>query len=425
VKKLKLVFLDLPQNKYSINALLGSLETKEELLSEIEVSLAKTKEELLLELSEGIKKHPLVLACFSFFTTQVWTVLPIIQEVKALYQDKVVVFTGGPHSTGDFKRVIKVGADVVVLGEGEEAWIEVLERVLNDKSFEDVEGIAFKDKEGKIRVNPRSHQIDLDRFLPFSPKFKRFGPLEITRGCPFGCNFCQTSRLFGTKVRHRSLDKILTAVELLLKRGLRDIRFITPNAFSYGSEDGKTINLESLETLLKEIKALVGNQGRIFFGSFPSEVRPEHVTPETICLVKTYASNDNLVIGAQTGSPRMLNLCRRGHTVEDVYRAVRLTIESGLKPKVDFIFGLPEETEEDVLQTIKVIEDLVGMGAVVHAHTFMPLPQTPFLNKPLGRLPETLVKLIKSLVGKGLLFGDWEAQQSFSQKIYEYFKSSP
>ncbi|HAA83518.1 MAG TPA: B12-binding domain-containing radical SAM protein, partial [Thermodesulfobacterium commune] len=70
-----------------------------------------------------------------------------------------------------------------------------------------------------------------------------------------------------------------------------------------------------------------------------------------------------------------------------------------------------------------VIKDLVKIGAVVHAHTFIPLPQTPFLYKPPVKLSGDLIKLIKSLTGKGLLFGDWEAQQKLSQKIYNYFKS--
>ncbi|MDK2860993.1 MAG: hypothetical protein PWP33_196 [Thermodesulfobacterium sp.] len=423
MKALKIVFLDLPQNKYSLTALLGSLETKEEILSEVEISFAKTKEELFSEISEGLKTYPLQLACFSFFTTQVWEIIPILTEVKNLYKDRVLVCAGGAHPTGDFKRVLKAGADCVVLGEGEQTFIDLLECILNRKSFEAVEGIAFKDINGKIKLNPRKVYVDLDRFLPFSPRFKRFGPLEITRGCPFACNFCQTSRIFGVKVRHRSIEKVLSTVEMLLKRGLTDIRFITPNAFSYDSEDGKTINLERLEELLKGIKGLLKNRGRIFFGSFPSEVRPEHVTPETISLVKTYASNDNLVIGAQSGSERILQLCKRSHTVEDVYRAVKLTVKAGLTPKVDFIFGLPYETEEDVRQTIKVIKDLVKIGAVVHAHTFIPLPQTPFLYKPPVKLSGDLIKLIKSLTGKGLLFGDWEAQQKLSQKIYNYFKS--
>ena len=79
------------------------------------------------------------------------------------------------------------------------------------------------------------------------------------------------------------------------------------NAFSYGSKDGRELNLSELENLLYSVKKLLGNKGRIFFGSFPSEVRPEHVTEETLLLAKQYINNDNLIIGVQTGSKSLLD----------------------------------------------------------------------------------------------------------------------
>jgi B12-binding domain/radical SAM domain protein len=205
-------------------------------------------------------------------------------------------------------------------------------------------------------------------------------------------------------------------------KNLRDIRFITPNAFSYGSNDGKTLNMDKLEKLLASIREIIGLKGRIFMGSFPSEVRPEHVTKETIELILRYANNDNLVIGAQSGSQRILDLCHRGHTVEDVYRAVELTLKAGLKANVDFIFGLPGENEEDIKLTIKVINDLVKMGARIHAHTFMPLPQTPFAKAPAGKV-DKYISIIKKLASKGIIYGDWEKQEKIASKIAEYLKT--
>ncbi len=414
-----LVFYYTKLNKYSIHALLGALESKK-ILNEIPVCFLNKKETILDDLKKLVSIYSRVLLGFSFFTPQIWDIYPLIKEIKKTFKNKVFIIAGGPHPTGDPIGTLNAGADLVVRGEGEKTFTQIIFNLLEGKDLYKTKGISYK-VNGKIKSNEKQSQIKLDEYQPFCIKYSKFNPIEITRGCPFACAFCQTSRLFGTKVRHRSIEKICEFVEIFKARNLTDIRFITPNAFSYGSKDGKEINLEALENLLKNIRKILGKEGRIFFGSFPSEVRPEHVNKETIELVLKYADNDNLVIGAQSGSDRILRLCNRGHSVEDVYRAVELTIKSGLKAKVDFIFGLPGETEEDIKATIKVIEDLVKMGAIIHAHTFMPLPQTPFKKVKEVSLKPEILSLIKKLLPKGLIFGNWQKQLELSKKIIEYF----
>ncbi|PMP68522.1 MAG: TIGR04013 family B12-binding domain/radical SAM domain-containing protein, partial [Thermodesulfobacterium geofontis] len=343
---LSLAFFDLKSNKYSINALLGALE-KEELMEKISVYFLKPKTSLADEISELLKKFKKVIIAFSFFTTQIWDIASIIKSLQEVFRqkrEKLIFIAGGPHPTGDIKGVLDLGFDFVFVGEAEKSFPEFIKALYLNKNFSNIKGIAYLNENKELIYTGRSKKVDLNSYPPFSLKLNRINPIEITRGCPFGCYYCQTPRIFGKSIRHRSIENILKYVELLLKRGIKDFRFITPNAFSYGSPDGKTLNLEALETLLKELYKLVKPfGGRIFFGSFPSEVRPEHVTEETLALVKNYTDNDNLVIGAQSGSNRILELCKRGHTVEDVYRAVKLTIKAGLKAKVDFIFGLPGE----------------------------------------------------------------------------------
>ncbi|RMG73287.1 MAG: radical SAM protein, partial [Nitrospirae bacterium] len=181
----------------------------------------------------------------------------------------------------------------------------------------------------------------------------------------------------------------------------------------------REVSLESIEELLGSVKRLLGKRGRVFFGSFPSEVRPEQLTPEVLELLKGYVDNDNLVIGAQSGSDRILRLCHRGHTVEDVYRAVREAIRYGFKANVDFIFSLPGETEKDIEETERFILELVSMGARVHAHSFMPLPQTPFSScRPEG-LTARYRGLINRLLPRGVIFGDWQKQAVIAQRLYQ------
>jgi B12-binding domain/radical SAM domain protein len=408
-------------NRYSFNALVGALET-EKCFDNLEIYFISHQEELISGLKNIIEKHKKIIVAISFFTTQLWEIYKIIENLKKKYGNNPLYIAGGPHPTGDPFRVLKMGFHVVVRGEGEETLIELLKKIDNDEDYRSIEGIAFIDENEEFHYTGQRSPINLDKYPPFAVKHNKFGPIEITRGCPFVCYFCQTPYIFGTKVRHRSIEKICEYVEIMKNKNLRDIRFITPNAFSYGSNDGKTLNMDKLEKLLASIREIIGLKGRIFMGSFPSEVRPEHVTKETIELILRYANNDNLVIGAQSGSQRILDLCHRGHTVEDIYRAVELTLKAGLKANVDFIFGLPGENEEDIKLTIKVINDLVKMGARIHAHTFMPLPQTPFAKAPAGKV-DKYISIIKKLAPKGIIYGDWEKQEKIASKIAEYLKT--
>ena len=409
-------------NKYSFNALTGALETERN-FNGLDIYFMRNKEELLNSLTEFIEKYEKIILGISFFTTQLWDIFGLIKIIRKKFGSRIFCIAGGPHPTGDPKRTLKMGFDVVFIGEGEESLIEFVKNFINEKNYRTIKGIAYLDKNGNYHYTGKRPPINLDRYSPFPIKHNKFGPIEITRGCPYICYFCQTPFILGAYPRHRSIASICEFVKLMKAKNLTDIRFITPNAFSYGSIDGKTVNLEEIENLLQKTKEIIKPEGRIFFGSFPSEVRPEHVNEMTLELILKYASNDNIIIGAQSGSQRILDLCHRDHTIEDVYNAVELTLSKNLKANVDFIFGLPGEKEEDVMFTINMMKDLSKKGAKIHTHSFIPLPQTPFAGKDVGRINKDIEKAIMELTSKGFAFGKWKKQERLAIKIGKYLKT--
>jgi len=409
------------KNIYSFNALIGAIETVEE-LEDIKLYFSRGSENLDNELERICENHQKVVLGISFFTTQLWEIKDLLKLLRAKYKERVLFIAGGPHPTGDPDGTLKMGFDIVVVGEGEETLIEILCNVKNNKKLDAIRGIAYFNKDKILITTKKRKWIDLDKYPPLPTKNVKFGAIEITRGCPFACYFCQTPYILGTRPRHRSIKSICNAVIVMKTYGKTDIRFITPNAFSYGSPDGKSLNIPLLEKLLIEVTKIIKPKGKIYLGSFPSEVRPEHVTKETLGLILKYAANDNIVLGAQSGSQKVLNSCNRGHTTRDVYNAVKLTLEAGLTPNVDFIFNLPNETEEDIDLTIEFMYKISDMGAKIHSHTFMPLPLTRFAYEDVKDVDEKIIKTISKLSSKGLAYGEWKKQEKLAKDISKYLK---
>lgn len=411
--RIAVVFYYTRQNRNSYNVLAGALERN---APDAEIYFIENNYEK--RLSEIIPRYEKIIVAVSFSTPQVFQIANLMKTLGNRFNEKIFLVAGGPHPSGDPESALNLGFDAVIVGEGEETFSEFVRKINNDEGFHKIKGIAYL-SDGKYEFNGYRKPINLDDYPPFAPKHKKFNHIEITRGCSFGCKFCQASFLYHAPVRHRSIENICKYAKMMIDNGLKDIRFITPNAFGYDSPDGRKVNLESVEILLKSVRE-INKKGRIFFGSFPSEVRPEHVSAETISLIKKYCDNDNLIIGAQSGSPKILKECNRGHTVEDVYNAVELTTKAGLKANMDFIFGLPHETEDDMNMTLKVMEDLIRMGARIHGHVFMPLAGTPYANESHGKLSKDVLAKLNRLASTGKLYGEWKEQEKIAQRISHF-----
>ena len=296
-----------------------------------------------------------------------------------------ITIAGGPHPSACWKEVAGY-ADYVVIGEAEYS-LPALIKMIETGSSVLPAGVATREQ---VRMP------DACVFLPSYPPFSSVkGYIEITRGCPFGCGYCQTPRLFGRKMRHRRIDDIERA-----SRVYRDVRFVTPNALAYGS-DGIHMRLDKVEALFR---ALTGR--RIFFGTFPSEVRPECISHASLDLIEQYCANRKVHFGAHSGSNRVLAMLRRGHTAEDVMHAYDLCREHGIRPIVDYIVGLPGESDEDQRQSVKQMKEITRYG-IVHVHHFTPLPGTPLAGMSARTVLPDVQRDLGRMAQSGKATGSW------------------
>jgi len=340
----------------------------------------------------------------------------VYREVGSAAVDAIFI-AGGPHPSALPEEVLE-HFDFVVIGEGEETLPELLQVVREGRDPATVKGIAYQQKDnhnrnhghnhshnhdhnhdhncqGHVMITEKRPPVDLDAYPPFS---KILAPLEISRGCPWGCTYCQTPRLFGTCMRHRSIPTIARYA-----RRHRDIRFTSPNSLAYGS-DGRTPRLEKVQALLVALAEL---KKPIYFGTFPSEVRPDFVSPAALEIIVKYCANRSLSLGGQSGSPAVLRSIGRGHGCIEVQEACELALEYGLVPQVDLIFGLPSETEADQRLSLDLVRWIASRGGKVRAHRFTPLPGTPLAAASPAPLAPDVDACLGKMALEGRLTGSW------------------
>jgi B12-binding domain/radical SAM domain protein len=353
---------------------------------------------------------------WSFYSPSLGECAAEMQALRARVGTGWASLAGGVHATAEPLDVLRAGFDRVCVGEGEHAIRAAARALVERGSIDDVRGFARLDGD-RIVLNGRAEPVaDLATFPPFAARHQRYGAIEITRGCIYACSFCQTPFLAKARFRHRAAADVARWSACMAAEGLRDVRFVSPTSFSFGSDDA-SVRVDRIEELLARVRAAIGPRGRLFFGTFPSEVRPEHVTPEVLRVVARYADNRNLILGGQSGSARMLDAAHRGHDVEAIERGVRVALENGFQPNVDFLFGMPGEEEADVAATLDLLERLTALGARAHVHTFLPLPGTPFRHGPAGSVGARTRARLDALQGAGRVYGSWRQQEILARTL--------
>jgi B12-binding domain/radical SAM domain protein len=419
---IRIVFVEEKTNKNSLAVLAGSIESSP-WAAGIDLHFLP-RAHLRAGWPPPLAASPPDVLAFSFHTTDLCQIAETLEALRSsIPGPPPLLLAGGAHASGDPEGTLGLGFDALLVGEAEESLPRLLRGLQKGEDLGSVPGLVRK-KDGAILRNPPAPPVDLNAHPPFAPVFRRFAPIEISRGCPLGCAYCQTPRLFGPRMRHRTLQEVLRFAEIARAHGLRDLRFVSPNAFAYGAEDGRTPKPARIEKLLAACGQIFGNR-HVWFGSFPSEVRPETVTKDTVDLVRAHAANDNLVLGAQSGSDRVLEKIHRGHTVAEVVRAVETVLRGGLRPIVDFIFGFPFETEADREATRALMTRLASLGAQVHSHAFMPLPQTAFWGLMPRPVDPSTRRLLGQLGQEGKMIGSWIKQESLARRTIRFLQGHP
>ncbi len=294
-----LVLADRPAARPALVALAGAVEGSA-LSSRVALVLARGPAAVAQAARRGRSAGDAVAVAWSFYSADAAEVARELARARADAPTDVLHLAGGVHATAEPEATLGVGFDLVARGEGEETILAVLARLLADEDPRAVPGLAWREG-GRTATSGRAAPVRLDDHPASSRRLGKALALEVTRGCVWACRFCQTPFLQRARFRHRSVAAAREWVRHAVELGHRDLRFLTPSALSYGAE-GPEVRLEAVEELLGAVRAEVGPSRRIFVGSFPSEIRPEHVSSEALAVLRRFTDNRELLVGAQSAA---------------------------------------------------------------------------------------------------------------------------
>ncbi|MBF0274621.1 MAG: radical SAM protein [Nitrospinae bacterium] len=307
---------------------------------------------------------------FSSMTFQFKFSLDVCREIKQKGFKGKCIF-GGPHATALPEAVIKSeNVDAVLYGESEESlplYLEYLEGKIKPENLmrtyiKTATGIVHGTVDGWIKdldtlPFPARHLYPLDKMYGNEPK--HFG-LITSRGCPYECTFCQPmkKRLFGPKVRRRSIRNILDELKFLItKYDAVNFAFVD-DTFTFN----KKYLFEFCNTKMKEgITMPWGCQTR------------SNLDLETLEKMRE-SGCEYFWIGIESGSQAVLNKMKKETFVAKNKEFLANCKKVGIASLVNMMVGFPGETEDDLEESIRFVEETQPDQVLVSQTT--PFPGT-------------------------------------------------
>lgn len=279
---------------------------------------------------------------------------------------------GGSHVSACPELMLSnPNVDFIIRGEGEKAICDFLNEFQNEKRYALVDSLGWKEN-GKIYLNPIGENFPIQDLPPpdlsslskvhyfFEGKPMRF--IITSRSCPHRCSFCSVHTTFGTKYRRNTIERVLNEIKNSYELGYRVFDFEDDNLTFFRSEM-KQLCEKLIDTFPKKDVRFVAMNG-ISYISLDSEL---------LCLMKE-AGFTNLNLALVSSDKLVRETTKRPHTIEKYLQIVQEGFELGFQITSYQILGLPMETLESMIQTLRFN---AGQPVLMGASLFYLTPNSP------------------------------------------------
>jgi radical SAM superfamily enzyme YgiQ (UPF0313 family) len=289
------------------------------------------------------------------------------------------VIVSSSDSTDRYDEYLREGADFVIIGEGEHTLLELIGALENRADYSLIQGLAYIKNNEAIKTPGRQVLKDLDslplpawnlvNLQPYKQSWLKHAGyfslnMSTTRGCPFKCNWC-AKPIYGNRYNSRSPENVVEEIKLLKERFEIDHLWFCDDIF--GLKPGW---VKGFSGLMQKEKLNI---------RFKIQSRADLLLEDNLVKALAQSGCENVWIGAESGSQKILDAMDKGTTVEQIHESTRLMKKHGIKPSFFIQFGYPGELKEDIELTINMINELLPFEIGISVS--YPLPGTSFYEK--------------------------------------------
>jgi len=353
-------------------------------------------------LEEYLGAETVCVGISSMTGTQVRHALHLAQMVRDLVGNKVPIVWGGCHPTIAPEQTLRNDkVDVVIIGEGDQSFLEVVRALDHRQSLQNVQGIMYKDGGQAVATPPRplmdvetllpvpwelldvEKYIHKDMYLSSCTRVLDIG--QTSRGCPFNCGFCSSAEIRSRKWRPMSVAKSLNMIVDTVRRFNLNGIWLRDDEFYIDRRRATAICEGIIAQNLKIAFYTSGTRVDVFMKASDYDIE-----------VLKRAGAYTLKFGAESGSQRILDLMKKGIKVEQTLAANQRCKKHGIIPCFGLMIGYPTETFEDVHMTMDLGVRLKEENPQAQLETiaiYTPLPGTASCSLALEhglKIPDTL-----------------------------------
>jgi anaerobic magnesium-protoporphyrin IX monomethyl ester cyclase len=347
--------------------------------------------------------------------TNLMTKLNVLRLVKAVKEDQelchIPILLGGPEVRNHAENFLQHGADMLVVGEGEETVLEVVKQFeITGKLPEKIDGTAIL-KEGKLQMNaerklvrdvnqlpfPNRKKVDLKLYLNAWKERHGYNMVSVStmRGCPYTCKWCSRA-VYGGTYRRRSPALVVDELAEIMRDYNPDSIWFVDDVF--------TISHKWLQEFADEIER------RQLKVSYEIISRADRMSDEVITLLKK-SGCFRVWIGAESGSQRIIDAMDRRVDVQQVRSMIRQSRKQGIEAGTFIMLGYPGETRADIKETIKhLVESAPDLYTITIAY---PIKGTRLYE-------EVESKITTSLNWAESTDREIDFSRTYSRRYYEY-----
>jgi anaerobic magnesium-protoporphyrin IX monomethyl ester cyclase len=290
------------------------------------------------------------------------------------------VIVSSSDSTDRYKEYLQEGADFVIIGEAEQTLLQLVNSIKNGETdHAGIQGLAYIKENVPFKTLARPVLKDLDSLplpawdlvdvTPYREcwlQHKGYFSINVgtTRGCPFKCNWC-AKPIYGNRYNSRSPENVISELKMIKQLFNMDHVWFCDDIF--GLKPGWIV----------EFAKLIKKENIRF--KYKLQSRADLLLDDETVQALAASGCDNVWIGAESGSQKILDAMDKGTSIEQISTATNLMKKHGIKPSFFIQFGYPGETKNDIAKTIRMINTLLPFEIGISVS--YPLPGTLFYEK--------------------------------------------